>query len=900
MKRFILAISFVSIAAWGFSQPVSGYYLIDNPNAGLNPGSVNSDPEQPLGAGLPTNWTVIHPGNAAFSAWTPIQNIPFPFFFDGKPAFQYKASTSGVVTFSTDANIIPSSTNTALPSVEIPNNSVFVWGLKGNFPDNKIVTKVFGPQGSRQLWISYNGYSYNSGNSICKMYWSIVLEEGTNNIYVVDQRKGFVCIPKLTVGLLINQGDFIQVPGSPAISGQAGDDPTAADNSYYHFVPGEQPRRDIEAKTVDMPTLVEYKDAPVVIKATFSNAGTDALKSFDYNYQINGGPIQSQHFSGPVNLSLLDHGVPWMPNTEGTFTIKVWLGLPNGLPDQRPDNDTLVHKVTVLDRAPIRKVLVEEATQQNCGPCAAVNPAFDAMLQNNFADVAPVKYASHWPGANNDWRRMFNEPHHSAMVSFWEVTGVPTAIVDGAFLQGNPGNINQGTIDQRKNKSGVFEMKFEETVNGSNIDIEVEVTNLIAMDGKDLVLRIAVVQDERMFATPPGTNGETEFFDIMRYMVPSPNGTLLQTNAGAKETVTFSYPIVQQMRNSTIRIVAWVMEGSTKEVYMTDKSSGIYLCNSGSSMTGTISSTDASCLGTDGSVGVFASGGTGALTYLWSNGATTPTLNNVGPGNYTVTVSDAGDCDMKFFAKVNQTPPAKVRLNARQVTCPNEVDGTIDVFVAGGTEPYSFLWNNGSTTQNLTGLAPGNYSVTVTDANGCITPQVGVNVKNATVASINGSSTTPDNGSTNGTATVSATGGTHHYTFTWDNGMTGESITGLAAGDYTVTVTDYYGCPAGTQTVSVDSNVGIEDALEAAGISSLKAFPNPTSGTLRLDVTLQQMDDLSIRMFDVNGRVVYSKMIKAINYNEDLDMSGLSAGVYVLQLQTSQGVARHRVVRDSQ
>lgn len=896
MKRFLFSTAMMCLLMTGFAQE-KGYYLIETPFAGVNPGSLNNDPEEPLGSGLPNDWTVVHNGLATTPAWTPIQNIPFVFYFNGEPAFQYKVSTSGVLTFNAGAAVAPEYVPKIMPNAEMPDKSVFVWGLKGDYVNNRIVTKVFGENGKRQLWISFNAYNYHPGNPICKMYWSIVLEEGTNNIYVVDQRKGFICIPKLSIGLKLDLNNYIEIAGSPLLANKAGDDPSATDNSFYQFIPGEQPRRDIETISIDVTELAEISDAPVKVKANFASYGTETLKSFDYNYQIDGGDIQSIHYSGPVNLSNLEHGIPWIPTMAGEYELKVWLGLPNGLADQRPANDTLTKMVTILEKIPIRKILVEEATQQNCPPCASLNPAFDATILANFAEVAAVKYASHWPGANNDFRRMFNEPHHGAMVSYWEVTGVPTAVVDGAFYKGSPSGFTQGTVGQRSGQSGLFELDFTEAVNGSNIDISVDVTNLIDMGGKNVFMRVAIVQDEKYFTSAPGTNGETEFFDIMRYMVPGPNGTTLANEAGATQTVNFSYPIDPEFLESAIRVVAWVMDADSKEVYMTDKSTGIYLCAGGSSMTGSVTSSDATCLGNDGSLGVFATGGTGNYTYSWSNGATTPTLNAVGPGNYEVTVSDGGDCNMKFYTKVGQDAPAKVNLNPRQEKCVGSADGKIDLYVTGGTAPYTFAWSNGATDEDLDNLAPGNYSVTVTDANGCITPQVGVNVKSATAVAAGTTSSTPDNGSSNGSATADATGGTHPYTFSWDNGDTGQTIEGLAAGTYTVTITDYYGCSAGTQTVTVDSNVGLDDQLEKAGILALEAFPNPTDGVVRLQVVMNQMEDLKINLYDVNGREIFAETAYTAQYQNDLDLSELPSGVYTLKLETAKGSATQRLVR---
>lgn len=896
MKRFLFLTVLVAIFTTGHAQE-EGYYLIETPFAGVNPGNLNTDPEEPYGAGLPADWTIIHNGLANSPEWTPIQNIPFVFYFNGEPTFQYKVSTSGTVTFSTGAPTAPDYVPKVMPNAEMPDKSVFVWGLKGNNIQNKVLTKVFGEDGSRQLWISFNAYNYYPGNPICTMFWSIVLEEGTNNIYIVDQRKSFICIPKLAVGLKVAANEYIEIAGSPLLGGMAGNDPTALDNSFYQFIPGEQPKRDIETLNIDVDNLTQLSDAPIIVQGDFASYGTETLKSFDYNYQIDNGPVQSIHFSGPVNLSNLEHSIPWVPSQAGEYQLKVWLGLPNGLADQRPSNDTLTMMVTVLDEIPVRQILVEEATQHNCPPCASLNPAFDATIQANFAEVAAVKYASHWPGANNDWRRLFNQPHHGAMVSYWEVSGVPTAIVDGAFYKGSPSGFNAGTIASRSGQPGFFDLDFTEAVNGNNIDISVSVTNLVDMPGKNVFMRIAIVQDEKIFPTATGTNGEKEFYDIMRYMVPDPNGTTLSTAAGASQTVNFTYPIDPGFLESPIRVVAWVMDADSKEVYMTDKSTGIYLCAGGGNMTGTITASDASCVGNDGSLAVFPSGGTGAYTYSWSNGATTPTLNSVGPGNYTVTVSDGGDCSMKFYAKVGQDAPAKVNLNPRQETCVGATDGEIEVYVTGGTAPYTFAWNNGATNQNLNALAPGNYSVTVTDANGCITPQVGVNVKAATAGTVYTPTSTPDNGTNNGTVSADATGGTHPYTFSWDNGMTGQDLEGLAAGIYTVTVTDYYGCPMGSQTVTVDSNVGLDDQLADAGIATLETYPNPTTGIVRLEIVLNQMEDLAIHVYDVNGRTIYQEDMYTTTYSSDLDLTDLPSGVYTLQLSTAQGSATTRLIR---
>jgi hypothetical protein len=130
--------------------------------------------------------------------------------------------------------------------------------------------------------------------------------------------------------------------------------------------------------------------------------------------------------------------------------------------------------------------------------------------------------------------------------------------------------------------------------------------------------------------------------------------------------------------------------------------------------------TDVLCFGAaTGTVDLTVTGGTGPYSYLWSNGATTEDLTGLVAGSYSVTVTDANGCTANAAATVTE-PAQLVATESHTPTCLGTPDGAIDLTVAGGTAPYSYLWSNGATTEDLTGLVAGLYSVTVTDANGCI------------------------------------------------------------------------------------------------------------------------------------------------------------------------------------
>src|SRR5690606_36108781 len=138
-------------------------------------------------------------------------------------------------------------------------------------------------------------------------------------------------------------------------------------------------------------------------------------------------------------------------------------------------------------------------------------------------------------------------------------------------------------------------------------------------------------------------------------------------------------------------------------------------------------------------------------------------------------------------------------------TCIAE-NGSLTVTATGGTEPYTYLWSNGETTQTITDLAAGDYSVVVTDANGC-EAEATYTVGTADVTiTLEGTPTAAMCIAENGSLTVTATGGTEPYTYLWSNGETTQTITDLAAGDYSVVVTDANGCEAeATYTVGTPS-----------------------------------------------------------------------------------------------
>ncbi|MEI6409893.1 MAG: HYR domain-containing protein, partial [Bacteroidota bacterium] len=189
-------------------------------------------------------------------------------------------------------------------------------------------------------------------------------------------------------------------------------------------------------------------------------------------------------------------------------------------------------------------------------------------------------------------------------------------------------------------------------------------------------------------------------------------------------------------------------------------------------------------------------GGNENYTYTWSTGAQTTTISNVGAGTYTVAVIDGEGCSATGSFNVAQPPVVQAVVNTTPQTMQGANNGSATVIPSGGTPGYTVKWNNNSTLLNIANLAPGNYTVTVTDSKGCTFAKTGtVNAVNCTITG----SIAPTNlncaGVNNGAATLSVSGAANPTTYLWSNGATTSTISNLPSGNYSVTATDAQGCP---------------------------------------------------------------------------------------------------------
>ncbi|MBL4652821.1 MAG: gliding motility-associated C-terminal domain-containing protein, partial [Flavobacteriales bacterium] len=245
-----------------------------------------------------------------------------------------------------------------------------------------------------------------------------------------------------------------------------------------------------------------------------------------------------------------------------------------------------------------------------------------------------------------------------------------------------------------------------------------------------------------------------------------------------------------------------------------------------SNLTLTMSNTEETCTNTsDGTGTATIIGGLTTYTYVWSDGAaqTTAVATGLAPGNYTVTVIDGGNamCSVTGAITIDPANPYTITTTSTNETCFGFNDGTASITVtSGGTSPYDFTWSSGGTTNGVPSDTEVGLSVTVLvtvdDAILACEQTYTITLVPATAITLTATvdNNVTCNGDTDGQASAVASGGTTPYIFTWSNGDTGTPITGLGAGNITITAQDGNGCTV-TDAVTITGPTAITANISA-------------------------------------------------------------------------------------
>lgn len=284
--------------------------------------------------------------------------------------------------------------------------------------------------------------------------------------------------------------------------------------------------------------------------------------------------------------------------------------------------------------------------------------------------------------------------------------------------------------------------------------------------------------------------------------------------------------------------------------------------------------TEATCGGSDGAINIDVIGDFPPFTYLWSTSATTEDISGLSAGSYTVWVTDAAGCTDSATYILNNTSSLNITTAITNASCAGATDGAIDVSTSGGTPPYTFLWSSSETTEDISGKAAGTYTITITDAAGCIYSE-DITIPTLPPITITLASLSNEEcGTGNGAIDIEVTGGSGSYGYAWDSGPTTQDITDLSSGNYEVLVTDGNGCTATTIYTILNDVSSCSDYcyLDATAVVTDEECGNGL-GALNVTVT--------------DAALPYTVLWSTGATTDDI--SGLSEGDYTITINDANG-----------
>ena len=508
-----------------------------------------------------------------------------------------------------------------------------------------------------------------------------------------------------------------------------------------------------------------------------------------------------------------------------------------------------------------RVLLFECFTNTGCAPCASQNPALDALIANNADRVAAINYHMSWP-SSNDPMYLHNMIDNNSRRNVYSVNSVPHTVVDGIRFSDMPSGLSQTMVNNWLSVESPIEMRLEYVVDAAANTITVHVMGKASTAVSGPVrLYVGVIEREIHYASAPGSNGERDFYSVMKKLLPKAAGTPLGENLEADDY--FAYSFTWELANvydiNQLDAIAWVQNGSTKEVYQACHSSESfepYFTND-AAVTNITHVKNMNCSGfvhpevdlsNYGSAPLTSAefeilvNGEGVATASWSGNLAT----------YETTVVDLGEMSVPVEAQ-----------NTMEVRVAS-VNGTNDQAASNNVATASFLGASEIVGKTL-------KVVVKTDDNpGEITWRV-TNVETGTVLQEGG----PYDEANHKYEEVLEVAGDGCYDLTvFDAG--GDGISGSG----------YYSLKAGSQTIfsggdfaDSDSNefnyeaYSSVEALEDAGVG---VYPNPSKGVVNVLTDGVQ----KITVFNMAGQRVFEGVCEGML---QLDLKPFGSGVYAIK-----------------
>lgn len=602
-----------------------------------------------------------------------------------------------------------------------------------------------------------------------------------------------------------------------------------------------------------------------------------------------------------------------------------------------------------------RLVLHEEFTQASCGPCAAANPYYNALLQANTSKVVSVKFQTSWPGVDPMNAQDATEINNRTS-SYYGVTGVPDGKQDGVDFY--PGNIQQSTIDAEYAVASAFTITashaYNTTMDSCFVTATITCTQSITMTTPKFYM--AMIERQISFATPPGTNGEKEFYNVMRKMYPNETGTAIATSWSPtqNQVFTFNVKIPTYIYNKgEIGFVCWIQDDASKNVKQAGYSAPVPTAND-AGVTTITGITNASCNTTFTPTITLKNFGSNTLTsctinYKVDNGtpqtmpwtgslATNATANvalpmqTVTAGAHTFTAYTSGpnastDYDnvnnqsMASFLVISSTPSAYPLMEPyTTATFPptgwlrdnpdNGPTWTRIATVGGyGQSPLGCAKMDfyNSTPGNIDDLYAPPINMSTVSGNSYMTFDVAYAPYDATYAdtlnvyvSTNCGQTWSQVYSKYATVLSTAPATTTSFTPTGSQWRTESVVMNAFNGQGSVIVKfsghSGYGNMLYLDNVNISSSSSVQDLANGM---SLNVYPNPVNDNAIISLTLSQAQNVTVGVYNILGesvQVINAGQLTTGTHDIALDASRLNAGVYFVKVNAGNATISKKIV----